>query len=1180
MLACAAAFLGIGAPTAGAATAGTTYVPLSPSPFGEEQKNMSPATGGDVAISQATGNIYIANHQDVNVGIWAPVASDPGASLLVKAAPGNLDPENIAVDSSDDSIYFADTLFGAGIEKLVSDGAPTPTYTPDGSFVPDVGFWRPSGVAVDPTTHDVIVADTDQGLIYRLDSSGTSQAAYDGGGAFQAPTAVAVGVDGTIYVVSSGDHSVQRLSPDGSSEGALQLPLGAEASAITVNAVSGEVAVFVKESDGASLEFFDENGNHLKTAPLPADITESHGLAWDVARDRIYLSLGVGLVRTLVTAIQPGIDPPVVESFGRNTAHVSTEVAPGGETTTAGFEYCPAGAKCSSFPAADSTDPHNPWTRGPAHEGITADETIEDDLPLTSNMQWQIRGFAENSLASNRSPVTNFDSPAVSPGVETGPAGSVTDSGAVLSGTIDTGGDLTTYHFEYGLTSSYGSTVPASGEAAAGNNRLPLAVTKPVSGLQAGTTYHYRLVATNSIGTSAGADRTFTTASAGESPPHRVYEQVTPTDKRGAQISGDFHVQTSPDGSAIAIATSSGSTDGETANIRQNYMIRRGETNWADWVPVDAPQAAMSGIFESSTAALSPDFEHALVISNRALAAGGIEGGGNLYIKDLSTGTYTFVGGAPGIGAYQAMAGPTQNEVIYITGAPDFSWILINGLAPLLPGAPQRAVYRWSKDEGLSIESLLPGDVVSSTTQVTTKGVLYWRTTSDDGSVVYFGEDNGGGPGPLYRRENGETTLVSHGDGTFLPTTFAAAVILDGVSSNGRYAVFHTANPIPFPLTGDTPLGNFAVYRYDAVTDTVTYLTDRATGGSPDVLGVSDDTGTVYLDKAANTDGRGGPVVVWRDGVVRTITTGNVIAPTNAGSGGVIQSMSPSGRYFVWVNGDGTLRMYDAVEDQVVCISCTSDGSPAGIARTRNVDRTIGNRAPQVVNDAGLVFFDSAARLTSEDHNGARDVYSYYRGRLTLISPGNADYDAMFVDASADGRDVFFQTAQGLVGQDTDGNNDIYDARIDGGFASQSGPAPSPSCVRTECGDVGNNAPAGPTIGSGKGKNGTTRRVISGVKGLSASDRVRLASGRKARLRLRVNGPGVVRASGNHVIFASVKAKGPGAVAIPIGLKKRALAQLDRKGSLSVRLTVAFGEARKTISFEVRSSGGKKGARS
>jgi hypothetical protein len=97
---------------------------------------------------------------------------------------------------------------------------------------------------------------------------------------------------------------------------------------------------------------------------------------------------------------------------------------------------------------------------------------------------------------------------ATPPKAVTGAATAVTQSGAKLNGTVDPNGTATTYHFNYGPTANYGAQT-ANGTTGTGTK--PVNVSRPLTGLASGTTYHYRLVATNSGGTSNGLDQTFTT---------------------------------------------------------------------------------------------------------------------------------------------------------------------------------------------------------------------------------------------------------------------------------------------------------------------------------------------------------------------------------------------------------------------------------------------------------------------------------------------------------------------------------------------------------------------------------------------------------------------------------------------------------------------------------------------
>jgi len=98
---------------------------------------------------------------------------------------------------------------------------------------------------------------------------------------------------------------------------------------------------------------------------------------------------------------------------------------------------------------------------------------------------------------------------AAAPTVTTGAASSVTYQSAVLSATVNPGGAATEVYFQYGTTNVYGAQ---SAPTALTPGAKGVAVSTAITGLTAGTIYHYRIVATNATATKLGGDKTFTTA--------------------------------------------------------------------------------------------------------------------------------------------------------------------------------------------------------------------------------------------------------------------------------------------------------------------------------------------------------------------------------------------------------------------------------------------------------------------------------------------------------------------------------------------------------------------------------------------------------------------------------------------------------------------------------------------
>jgi hypothetical protein len=111
------------------------------------------------------------------------------------------------------------------------------------------------------------------------------------------------------------------------------------------------------------------------------------------------------------------------------------------------------------------------------------------------------------SSAGSPSPASAASSP---PAVTTSAASGVSQSGATLSGTVNPNGQSTTYYFQYGTSTSYGTQ---TGPAGVGAGTTPVDVHQAIYGLTPNTTYHYQLVAKSSAGTSYGSDQTLTTPS-------------------------------------------------------------------------------------------------------------------------------------------------------------------------------------------------------------------------------------------------------------------------------------------------------------------------------------------------------------------------------------------------------------------------------------------------------------------------------------------------------------------------------------------------------------------------------------------------------------------------------------------------------------------------------------------
>ena len=128
---------------------------------------------------------------------------------------------------------------------------------------------------------------------------------------------------------------------------------------------------------------------------------------------------------------------------------------------------------------------------------------------LSANTVYHFRIVASNAAGTRYGGDRTFTTLTATgpPVVRTNPATDVTSSSARLNGSLDPHGLTTTVYFQYGATTSYGHTTPMQSQT--GNSFRDISAN--ISSLGTHTTYHFRIVATNSAGTRDGVDSAFTT---------------------------------------------------------------------------------------------------------------------------------------------------------------------------------------------------------------------------------------------------------------------------------------------------------------------------------------------------------------------------------------------------------------------------------------------------------------------------------------------------------------------------------------------------------------------------------------------------------------------------------------------------------------------------------------------
>lgn len=207
--------------------------------------------------------------------------------------------------------------------------------------------------------------------------------------------------------------------------------------------------------------------------------------------------VGVTVVQAAAAAAPTAITG-TVSAIGGTSATLNGTVNPAALATDWWFEY----GTSTSYGSKTSTT-----AAGSGSANVAVSKPLSGLAPATT---YHYRLVGKNSSGTTNGGDGLFTT-ASPPVAVTAAATGVGPTTATLGGTVNPNGQSTTWHVEYGTSTSYG-TKTATTDAGSGTSSK--AVSTAVSGLTAGRTYHFRLVATSSGGTALGADATFVTAEA------------------------------------------------------------------------------------------------------------------------------------------------------------------------------------------------------------------------------------------------------------------------------------------------------------------------------------------------------------------------------------------------------------------------------------------------------------------------------------------------------------------------------------------------------------------------------------------------------------------------------------------------------------------------------------------
>jgi WD40-like Beta Propeller Repeat len=509
--------------------------------------------------TDATGDVYVFDAGASTIfkfdASGNPVNfSATGTNEITGVFGGGSSENELAVDNSTGptagDIYLANGSASA-VQIFSPAGGPLGTLSPE-EGIPWSG--EACGVAVDPSGDLYIGNFSGQILKYTPTANPVTNANYTSSiGGAENPCNLAVDQAGNVFAEKWSEGPITRYEPSqfGSSAATGSI-VDSKGSTLAVDPATQEL--YVDERN--QIEQFGPHGEPFEgpvttfAAEHEGAISGSFGIAVGPVDHDVYVSDGNGKLSVFgpavsghIPTVTTGSASDVVVGSATLNGSINPEEAPIGECF---FEYGETSSYGKIVPCAESSGEIG---SGSAPVAVHADVTglVAPNYHFRLVAAQTVKGFGEDSSFIALLPPTIEDTYATE----------VTSTSATLQGDLNPRSRDTTYHFEYGADTGYGSTIPAA-DAEASAASTPVAAAH-VQGLSVDATYHYRLVATSIAGTTDGPDLTFTTESVGGPLTlldGRQWELVSPPVKHGADIrkegiGGDTIVQAAASGNAI-----------------------------------------------------------------------------------------------------------------------------------------------------------------------------------------------------------------------------------------------------------------------------------------------------------------------------------------------------------------------------------------------------------------------------------------------------------------------------------------------------------------------------------------------------------------------------------------------------------------------------------------------------
>jgi hypothetical protein len=1028
-----------------------------------DPSNPRPPSQGRIAVDHASGNVYVADVVNDRVDVYRPNAT--GADALTTFGTGVLtNPYGIAIDQDSGAVYVSDA---DDVVKFDSDGAATPTFTLDAGFT-SPGVTGP--LAFDQGDDALLVADRSADVVRRFSPSGVAGTTFDGtgsSGTFAGLQDLAVDSTGDVVVIdAAGDPGagatsrIERFDATGTWEATL----GPVAGAATVGIVPANDDVIIGGNQDAAdrdelptLSRFAADGTALRAVEVDGSTlwSTTTGIAVaDGAAGRLFVatdvSAGTGCCVGIygITSVQAydALELPTVTTAPADVTGASAtlhgSVNPGGLATTYRFEYSADGGATWSAVAGPDGRADTDDTAGAGTADVPVQATLSGLDALTEYQVRLIATSAAGTVDGGTVTVTTLPTP---PRVTTRPA-VVTGSTARFKGSVDPQGSPTTYWFELGADTSYGTAVPASQDADAGTGNDAVVVAQAAYSLPPGATYHVRLVARNAEGTTAGEDRLFvtraehpTSATVADDCPNaairaeqgtqglpdcRAYEQISPVDKGGNDLARFYPVRITDDGGSVSFWSTGAFPGAESAPTASQYVATRGAAQWTTraLAPPQINVGTPGPVLGSPALDLSTDMAKSVVWSRKALTAGAFAGGSNAYFQDNRTGQRTLAFAFDDDGALDTDIGAGSDNASFAGLTNDLSHVIFATYRGLTPGVDSTSVNSRTRlyelydgqlrlvnraEDGSVIEELTNRFGPPAANPISADGRrIFWS----DGAAVYLREDG------VRTEKISESQIPGANPG--------ADVEMLGATPDGKTVIFSSYNRLTNDAAPADPTWEAApsrVYRWHEGT-----LTELSVGAplvhnpvlqplTPGLVAMTADGNTVYYNDSVIQDGKPRRrLAVWRAGHGSHVIKVFAQLPLTDDGGPADASMSADGRKLAFQSlTELTGQSHDNPNCKSYTSSAGSQPGPCTQAYLYDLDAdalSCASCGAPGTAPAGHVGLGGLGELDAYDAPSARSGSERRFGPRAITDDGT----------------VFFDTATRLTDDDNDGKRDVY----------------------------------------------------------------------------------------------------------------------------------------------------------